>query len=650
MDNLVSADTADANRRVLIELNQVVKTFNTPAGDFTALKNVSLQVNAGEFAAVIGKSGSGKSTLINMITGIDRPSLGEVYIGGTPIHNLNEDKMAAWRGRNLGVIFQFFQLLPTLTLVENVMFPMELCNMYPRAERRERAMHLLSLVGLSDQAYKFPSAVSGGQQQRAAIARSLANDPDILIADEPTGSLDSKTADSIFMLFEDFVRQGRTILMVTHDRDLASRVSRVILIADGEITDQHISIALPLLNKGEQVQLLSRLEPVNYAPGATIIKQGDPANHFYIMVKGRADVVVNHTTGGEIVVGHLDVGHYFGEMGILEGGRRLATVRAAADSDVTVMQLDREAFVSMMKNSNLTNNQVADLIRQRSISSALPLLDKNEQEQLQANLQPVNYAPGATIIKQGDIADYFYIIVKGRAEVVATNPAGDEVVVSYLEIGEYFGEMGILEGGRRTATVRATAGSDVTVMRLDRETFASLMENSKLTNNQVSALIRQRAIVTSLSQIGTNKSQLDALGKSATYQDGVGSEKLMASLQDKWEVKTYQPGEVILGQDDVILGMYIVAKGNVDVVDVAQSVHVKTLQTSEFFGARSSILQKHKGCIVQAGKDGDVEIVFINQADLDKLVPKDTSAEKNLVTMATGFRLGRPDSKPKKGD
>jgi ABC-type lipoprotein export system ATPase subunit/CRP-like cAMP-binding protein len=523
MDNLVSVDTADANRRVLIELNQVVKTFNTPAGDFTALKNVSLQVNAGEFAAVIGKSGSGKSTLINMITGIDRPSLGEVYIGGTPIHNLNEDKMAAWRGRNLGVIFQFFQLLPTLTLVENVMFPMELCNMYPRAERRERAMHLLSLVGLSDQAYKFPSAVSGGQQQRAAIARSLANDPDILIADEPTGSLDSKTADSIFMLFEDFVRQGRTILMVTHDRDLASRVSRVILIADGEITDQHISIALPLLNKGEQVQLLSRLEPVNYAPGATIIKQGDPANHFYIMVKGRADVVVNHTTGGEIVVGHLDVGHYFGEMGILEGGRRLATVRAAADSDVTVMQLDREAFVSMMKNSDLTNNQVADLIR-------------------------------------------------------------------------------------------------------------------------------QRAIVTSLSQIGTNKSQLDALSKSATYQDGVGSEKLMASLQDKWEVKTYQPEEVILGQDDVILGMYIVAKGNVDVVDVVQGVHVKTLQTSEFFGARSSILQKHKGCIVQAGKDGDVEIVFINQADLDKLVPKDTSAEKSLVTMATGIRLGRPDSKPKKGD
>jgi ABC-type lipoprotein export system ATPase subunit/CRP-like cAMP-binding protein len=509
MGNLASVDVANAERRILIELNQVVKTFNTPAGAFTALKNVSLQVNAGEFAAVIGKSGSGKSTLINMITGIDRPSLGEVFIGGTPIHNLNEDKMAAWRGRNLGVIFQFFQLLPTLTLVENVMFPMELCNMYARAERRERAMHLLSLVGLSDQAQKFPSAVSGGQQQRAAIARSLANDPDILVADEPTGSLDSKTADSIFMLFEDFVRQGRTILMVTHDRDLASRVSRVILIADGEITDQHISHALPSLNKGEQVQLLSRLEPVSFPPGATIIKQGDPATHFYIIVKGRADVVVNHLTGGEIIVSHLEAGQYFGEMGILEGGLRTATVRAAADSDLVVMQLDRDAFVK-------------------------------------------------------------------------------------------------------------------------------LVENSELTGNQMAALIRQRTVATSLRQIGLNKSPQDAPAKTDADNE-------MERLQDKWEVKTYQSGEIILRQGAPIPGMYIVAKGSVDVVDEAQGGVLKTLRVSEFFGARNSILQQHQGCFVRAGKDDHVELVFINQSDLDKVATKNPNAEKTLVTMATGFGFKRSE-------
>ena len=215
-----------ASSEALIELHQVIKTYETPAGPFTALRNINLQVKAGEFAAVIGKSGSGKSTLINMVTGIDRPTLGEIVIDNIPIHRLNEDDMATWRGQHLGVIFQFFQLLPTLTLLENVMLPMQLSNTYAGAVREERALHLLDMVDLADQAHKFPSAVSGGQQQRAAIARALANDPKVLVADEPTGSLDSKTADSIFQLFEDFVSQGRTILMVTHDRDLAGRVSR----------------------------------------------------------------------------------------------------------------------------------------------------------------------------------------------------------------------------------------------------------------------------------------------------------------------------------------------------------------------------------------------------------------------------------------
>jgi putative ABC transport system ATP-binding protein len=170
-----------------------------------------------------------------MITGIDRPSSGDVLIGDTAVHTLNEGQLARWRGRNMGVIFQFFQLLPTLTVIENVMLPMDFCNMYSGRERVERAMHYLEQVEMADHAHKLPSATSGGQQQRVAIARALANDPPILLADEPTGNLDSKTADAVFQLFLDLVEQGKTILMVTHDNELAMRASRQVVVVDGEI-------------------------------------------------------------------------------------------------------------------------------------------------------------------------------------------------------------------------------------------------------------------------------------------------------------------------------------------------------------------------------------------------------------------------------
>jgi putative ABC transport system ATP-binding protein len=215
----MAMDTSVPTGRVLsehlIDLRELVKVYRTPAGDFPALRGINLTVGRGEFVSVVGKSGSGKTTLINMITGIDRPTSGEIMIANAPVHRLTEDQIAQWRGRNLGVVFQFFQLLPTLSVVENVMIPMDLCNTYPMRERRERAMHLLELVDIAENANKLPSEISGGQQQRAAIARALANDPPIVCADEPTGNLDSRTADAIFELFSDLVSQGKTLLMVT---------------------------------------------------------------------------------------------------------------------------------------------------------------------------------------------------------------------------------------------------------------------------------------------------------------------------------------------------------------------------------------------------------------------------------------------------
>jgi putative ABC transport system ATP-binding protein len=222
----------------LIELRKIVKTYEGAAGIFTALKNIDLRVDPGEFVAVMGKSGSGKSTLINMITGIDRPTSGEVLVGDTAVHKLKEGQIAVWRGHQVGVVFQFFQLLPTLTVIENVMLPMDFCNMFSMRERERRAMYLLEQVEMTEHAYKLPTAVSGGQQQRVAIARALANDPPIIVADEPTGNLDSVTSESIFNLFVRLVAEGKTILMVTHDMDLARRATRTVTLVDGEIVDQ----------------------------------------------------------------------------------------------------------------------------------------------------------------------------------------------------------------------------------------------------------------------------------------------------------------------------------------------------------------------------------------------------------------------------
>lgn len=222
----------------MIHLQGVTKAYETAAGKFWALRGIDLTVAKGEFIAVVGKSGSGKSTLINMFTGIDHPTAGDVLVAQTAIRRLDEGQMAEWRGRNMGIVFQFFQLLPTLTLAENVMIPMDLADKYHDKERVERAMYLLDQMGMADDALKFPMAVSGGQQQRAAIARALANDPPILVADEPTGNLDSAAAESTFHLFETLIAEGKTILMVTHDADLAAQVPRSITLSDGLIVNE----------------------------------------------------------------------------------------------------------------------------------------------------------------------------------------------------------------------------------------------------------------------------------------------------------------------------------------------------------------------------------------------------------------------------
>lgn len=228
----------DSSPEELIRLTGINRVYETGASEFYALRDLDLVIRKGELLAIIGKSGSGKTTLLNLIAGIDRPSSGDILVKGTAINNLTENKMAAWRGKNIGVVFQFFQLFPTLTVLENILLAMDFCKIIPFSQRKARALKLLAEVDILEQANKLPAALSGGQQQRAAIARALANDPDIIVADEPTGNLDSEAAGIIFELLEKMKALGKTVVVVSHDPDLAGLADRTIKLKDGQIEEE----------------------------------------------------------------------------------------------------------------------------------------------------------------------------------------------------------------------------------------------------------------------------------------------------------------------------------------------------------------------------------------------------------------------------
>ncbi len=221
----------------IIQLSHVHKAYTLGQIEQPVLHDICLTINAGEFVAIVGPSGNGKSTLLNLLTGIDRPCRGEVLVNGSALHRLREEQLSKWRGSHVGIVFQFFQLLPSLNLLQNILLPMDFVGTLPKRERLQRARYLLDLVGLSAQAKQLPSQVSGGQQQRAAIARALANDPALIVADEPTGNLDSATADAVFALFATLQQQGKTLVIVTHNEELAQTASRRIAIHDGRIHD-----------------------------------------------------------------------------------------------------------------------------------------------------------------------------------------------------------------------------------------------------------------------------------------------------------------------------------------------------------------------------------------------------------------------------
>jgi ABC-type lipoprotein export system ATPase subunit len=347
-----------------IVLRDIDKVYENAAGKFVALKSVNMQLNYGQFISIVGKSGCGKSTLLNMITGIDHPTSGEVIVGNERIYEMSKSDRALWRGKHMGVVFQFFQLLPTLTLLENTMLPMDYCKVYPFNERPDRAMELLKMVGLEEQAHNLPASVSSGQQQSAAIARALATDPAIILADEPTGNLDSRSAENVLTIFERLAVQGKTILIVTHDPSITQRTDQTVILSDGEIIDQTVALALPFLSHPEMLAATQLAKKQKFAPKDAILHQGESVDYFFMIVAGEVDIVVNNEQANEMSLACLGPGQFFGEVELTQGGHSIASVRAARRG-AEVALLPRDTFFKLIEGSHLTRNAIQDVAATR---------------------------------------------------------------------------------------------------------------------------------------------------------------------------------------------------------------------------------------------------------------------------------------------
>jgi ABC-type lipoprotein export system ATPase subunit len=337
----------------MIDMHGIVKIFKNAAGEFIVLKGIDLTIYKGEFVSIVGKSGSGKSTLLNMITGIDHPTAGKMVIGGTDIYTgVTESQRSRWRGRNLGIVFQFFQLLPMLTLAENVMLPMDYAELYEFDERPARAMEMLKLVGLEKFANKLPVSVSTGQQQLAAIARALVCDPPVLVADEPTGNLDSRSAGAIIDLFEELARKGKTVLMVTHDPSLTSRTTRNIIISDGELIDETVSRALPLLRHRHMLEITKNAKRITYPPHDVILDANKQVENIYLISSGTVNVISSDGPRGKLLA-HLRAGELFGEIELLKGGKSIACVKAG-EKPVETLIYPRTEFLRILEESPIS--------------------------------------------------------------------------------------------------------------------------------------------------------------------------------------------------------------------------------------------------------------------------------------------------------
>jgi putative ABC transport system ATP-binding protein len=344
----------------MIEIQNITKVYQMGETEVRALDGVSLKIEDGEWIAITGPSGSGKSTLMAILGCLDSPTSGSYQLDGIDVAKMRDDQLAAVRNKKIGFVFQQFNLLSRTSALENVALPL----LYATGNhQRDRAKAALAAVGLSDRLGHRPNELSGGQQQRVAIARALVTEPSILLADEPTGNLDSKTAETIFALFNDLVEQGKTVIIVTHDSGLARRAHRTALLADGEIVNEYVAKALPTLTPAQLLAATHKLQPRHYEAGSMILAEGKNSEAFYVIAKGTVEVVLPRRQQSDVVALELGPGKYFGEMEFFHDRRNRASIRASESCAVEVLSLDYEALSSLLGESEPTRealHQAAD--------------------------------------------------------------------------------------------------------------------------------------------------------------------------------------------------------------------------------------------------------------------------------------------------
>ena len=563
------------------------------------LFDINIKIHPGEFVIMTGPSGSGKSTLLSLIGCLRSVQKGSLKVLGQELNGAGEAARTRVR-RHFGYIFQASNLLTFLTVRKNICMSMELHSDFDRRRIYERTQSILDSVGLLPQIDRYPNQLSGGQKQRVAIACALVTQPKLVLADEPTAALDSHTGRKTIELMHRLAKErGSAVLMVTHDQRILDVADRIVRVEDGRLGlaySQELSLALPGLKEEQITAMAVKPDLITYEPGAAIFREGDRARRFFVVLKGRVEAFHDRPGQPLKVLNTLRRGDYFGEIGLLqEDGRRTASIRVTADAEAKLMVVGREDFRKLMAGSDLTAVAIAQKLQQRlnttALAEALPALDVQEIARILPQVEKFKYGPGSHIVNEGDPAEYFYIIVSGRAEAIGKDERGREVSLSALGPGDYFGEIGLISGRPRTATVRAHPETAVEAIALDRDAFKQLLETSQFAQTEIARVVYER-----MKKSASN--DLDAIA--------------------------YKPGAYVFHEGDLANKCYVVVRGRVEAVRDRPGQPIEVLNTWErgaCFG-ELELLQEdgHRTVSARVTADAEAKLAVVDRGDFQRLM------------------------------
>ncbi|MEM8603260.1 MAG: cyclic nucleotide-binding domain-containing protein [Cyanobacteria bacterium P01_H01_bin.121] len=593
------------------------------------LYDINLAIKPGEFVILTGPSGSGKSTLLSLIGCLRAIHNGSLVILGEELRDATAEQLVQMR-RNLGYITQASNLLDFLTARQNVQMSLELQPELSAQQLLEQSTTILEAVGLAERVNYYPENLSGGQRQRVAIASALVSQPKLILADEPTASLDKVSGRNAIALMQRLAKdQGSAILMVTHDNRILDLADRIINVEDGKLgfaLNQEISIALPGFDEALLEQTETKPQGMTYAPGEVIVQQGDAADRFYILLEGFIEIFSEIPNQPLKLLGRKGRGEYFGEVGLLQGGRRTATVKAAHDSEAKVLVISQELFRLMLDNSELTSSDIARRLHQRVMKSqltrALPNLDPEHLEAITAQVKVLQYGANSNIVQPGDPAQQFYLISEGQVEVVLPAQPGQVASSQILSAGEYFGETELVTGQPYTITVRALPTADVELLVLPKQAFLSLIEGSQTSQVEVASVLQERLLPVDPESGQHTKAKLPHLQPDTAFKPGLLDAllDLNAEILDQAKtpptIATYQPGDPIIKQGELATTFYLILAGAVEVwqeADGQPPTYIRRKSRGQYFGEIGLLEGITRTATVRAAADSTAEVMVISE-------------------------------------